>query len=841
MYYVAIKLLFFTIDEQYETKLQEFSPGDHIKNYARHLQNIYKRWHPDPKWSPAKIKIFVDLAIIENSLDYDDKFSRSTLHGSIDDICKRKRSISIDDLCKIPCGSLILIEGAPGIGKSVLAFELCRRWFKKEEILQHYSLLLLLRLRDKNVQSKLSSVEELLGCFLRSQSWKQLAIQDIIDNSGEGVMIILDGYDELPDEVSNNNILDQIMQSLSQATVIVTSRPSIKRQLTESINFTHHIEVLGFTKDSRTEYIRKFFKDDEVLHEKFHQYIKCFPKFKEFLYIPINLVIILDIFQQSLVDSSTFYLPETMTELYDTLVRMLIYRHLKDTYDVNFKSLKELPQPALSTFHNLCSLAYDGICNNQGLVFYSTEKFETLGLMQKESQMLPNEGGDVFVYSFLHLTIQEFLAAYHVHENQQEVQQLFSSCKYVSKLAIMMRFLAGLTKLESIDLHIPNRLFSCNTFHQFFEAKNDRLISKLLSKKCSLKIARLSPIPTPLDMYMIGRCVALGSCCWRLGFTLRGMGNEHLEMFAAGLNSIGEVKGQIEHLGFSLNPLGNKGSSCFLKLPKFILNNLVHLYLRGIEVDVDCLNDLISATPSLINLKMFLFHDNNFKEGEQKCFIEALCFSKFLEHVSFSTLSPDECVLLLSNSQTLHTIELYQLSPLSIEAVIKCLSSSKALKTLQIHQSEVKTDFIDDLPTILPSSHLKSLEFINCAIDSVIVHIITDAVMRTPSLEKLNLSDNLIDDEGRHYLANMIHPLSGAESSKEPAADITHQLNEIYLDHNPFTKLTIWRLMDELVSCHSRSLFKLHLSLGWKDYIESLPTYPLVKERIYFERKDDYN
>ena len=668
-------------------------------------------------------------------MDYDDEFSRSTLHGSIDNICKRKRSISLDDLCKIPCGSSILIEGAPGIGKSVLAFELCRQWFKKEETLQHYSLLLLLRLRDKNVQNKLSSVDELLGCFLCSQSWKQQAIQDIIDNSGEGVMIILDGYDELPDEVLNNgDIIDQIIQSLPLATVIVTSRPSVKRRLTQTINFTHHIEVLGFTEDSRTEYISKFFKGDKILNEKFHQYIQRFPKFKEFLYVPINLVIILDVFQHSLVDSSTFCLPETMTELYDTLVRMLIYRHLKDTNDVNFQHLKELPQPALSTFHNLCKLAYDGICNKQQLVFYHQESFETLGLMQKESQMLPNEGGDVFVYSFLHLTIQEFLAAYHVHENRKEVHRLFSRCNYVPKFAIMMRFLAGLTKLESAHFPIYDKLYNCNIFHQFFEAKNDKLTSKLLSKKCSLKIARLLPIPTPLDMYMIGRCIALGQCCWKLGFTLRGIDNEHLEMFTSGLNSIGEVKGQIVHLGFSLNPLGNKGSSCFLKLPEFILNNVVRLFLRGVEVDVNYLNDLISATPNLTNLKMFLFHDNNFKEGEQKCFIKALCSSKFLEHVSFSTLNPDECLTLLTSSNTLHTTELYQLPSLSIEAVMECLSASKALKTLQIHQSEVKADFIDDLPTILPSSHLKSLEFINCAIDSVTFRIIADAVMRTPSL-----------------------------------------------------------------------------------------------------------
>ena len=68
-----------------------------------------------------------------------------------------------------------------------------------------------------------------------------------------------------------------------------------------------------------------------------------------------------------------------------------------------------------------------------------------------------------------------------------------------------------------------------------------------------------------------------------------------------------------------------------------------------------------------------------------------------------------------------------------------------------------------------------------------------------------------------------------------------HQLNEVYLDHNPFTSRTIWRVMDELILCHPRSLLKIHFSLGWKDYIKSLPTYRQVKKRLHFERKDGYN
>ena len=781
--------------------------------------------------------MFVDLAIVENDPDYNDKFFRATIHGSVDDIIEKKKTpISLEYLCQLPCGSLILIEGAPGIGKSTLAYELCHRW-SNGMALQHYHLLLLLQLRNKTVQSSLLSIEKLLGCYLDKQSWKSQAVQNIIDKSGSSVLIILEGYDELPDNIDGSDVFNQVIQrNLSKATIIVTTRPSAKHKLVQNtFSFTHHIEVLGFTKASKDQYISKFFMGKESLHDKFCQYIKRFPIIEGCLYVPIILAITLNVFQHSF-DFGVSYLPETMTELYDTLVRMLIYRHLKSLHpsmNINLRSLKELPQPTLSAFHNLCKLAYDGIFNTSQLVFYHQENFETLGLMQKESQMVPSEGGDVYVYNFLHLTFQEFLAAYHVHENHEEAQQLFSSCNDDPKFAVMMRFLAGLTKLEYVRFPIPNILYNCNIFHQLFEAKNDALTSDLLSKKTSLGIERLSPFPTPLDMYMIGRCIALGQCCWKLRFTLRGIDNEHLEMFTSGLNSIGEVKGQIVHLGFSLNPLGNKGSCCFLKLPEFILNSLRFLNLRGVEVDVNCLNDLISTTPNLTNLETFLFHDNFFNEGDQKYFIETLRFSKFLQFVSFSRLSPNECETLLCNLHTLHKIELFQLSPPSIEAVIRCLSNTTTLCNLQIHQSEVKAEFIDDLSTTLPSSHLKSLEFINCAIDSVTVRIIADAVMNTPSLEKLNLSDNLIDDEGGHYLANMIGSLTAPESM----AGMTLNLIEVYLDHNPFTKMTIVRLISELSFCPS---IKVRLSLGWHDYVQSLPAYPEVKERLLFDRSSDY-
>ena len=91
-----------------------------------------------------------------------------------------------------------------------------------------------------------------------------------------------------------------------------------------------------------------------------------------------------------------------------------------------------------------------------------------------------------------------------------------------------------------------------------------------------MEVCCLKPVPILSDMYVIGSCIALGKCKWRLGFTLCSIISEHVEIFVSGLFSKGEVKGEIENLSFSLH---NNGLSSFFKLPKCILNNLHYLNL----------------------------------------------------------------------------------------------------------------------------------------------------------------------------------------------------------------------------------------------------------------------
>ena len=75
-------------------------------------------------------------------------------------------------------------------------------------------------------------------------------------------------------------------------------------------------------------------------------------------------------------------------------------------------------------FCQVCKIAYDGIANNQQIIFYKSnipDGFETLDLMQKVHELYVDKG-DCLSYNFLHLTIQEYLAAVHLSMQPMDVQ-----------------------------------------------------------------------------------------------------------------------------------------------------------------------------------------------------------------------------------------------------------------------------------------------------------------------------------------------------------------------------------------------------------------------------------
>ncbi len=103
-----------------------------MAKFVNYLDAVYKRMSVDSKGGPALRTQYINLAVIKKetvSRAEADKFTKATLHGGIDEITRKKEAIELKDILK-PEGnqtkvSLVLVEGAPGVGKSTLALELC--------------------------------------------------------------------------------------------------------------------------------------------------------------------------------------------------------------------------------------------------------------------------------------------------------------------------------------------------------------------------------------------------------------------------------------------------------------------------------------------------------------------------------------------------------------------------------------------------------------------------------------------------------------------------------------------------------------------------------------------
>ena len=152
---------------------------------------------PQNKWPLNLLKIYLRLAVVLSdrvSRDEADAFTRATLHRGIDEILRQKEPIELADLLSpLPGQSVVrsvLVEGPPGVGKSTLAWELCRRW-DHLPALAKFALVVLVRFREKHVQeaTKLSDLFRVAGI-----SSEEVA-QAILACHGAGVFFILDGFD----------------------------------------------------------------------------------------------------------------------------------------------------------------------------------------------------------------------------------------------------------------------------------------------------------------------------------------------------------------------------------------------------------------------------------------------------------------------------------------------------------------------------------------------------------------------------------------------------------------------------------------------------------------------
>ena len=780
------------------------------------------------KWPPTPSKQFINIAVIlkeKVSRNSADEFTKATIRGNPDDFFQTKQKIDFDQLARTKDGEpaqLVLVEGVPGIGKSTFAWEACRRW-GAGEILQQYKLMVLLRLRERRVQQAQSVAD--LFYFKCDDHIKQNAIQEIESNHGAGVLLILEGFDELPALLRKQDSLfmDIIKgETLWNATIMMTSRHWASRPLLENDELhrplSQHIEIVGFTKKDIDDYLQCMTFDDPSVFPGINEYLSCYPHIATMMYVPINCAIVLEVYRVNRSNENQL-IPKTMTQLYSSLVRTLLLRYLLDHPDykdkyVKLESFQDLPDSVYEQFCKIAKIAYEGICNDDQIIFSDLPSgFETLGLMHCVPELYVDQGA-VVSYNFLHLTLQEFMAAVYVSlmTPDKQIKHFFS----VGISTMVLVFTAGLTKfnykekeLEKFICFIDHDyLESISFFHWLFEAQK----AKLLQTLCKSTIS-FSGIGSrgPFDYYVLGYCVVQSNCKWDIYFPK--FTNKETEMFVKGAtctNNNEETCGKIESLRVHVHFEHSTIPVSLKSMPTHLLSDLKKLTLLCANDGWSSLAPLLLRTPQLHELVLDTCY---FPRGSVIQLFETLSslnsiislwiVSGYVSDFNKVWIHPEDCEGLsriLSASQSLTKLMVNK-SRLGMNFVSKYLidgpNKTICVQRLEIPSLKLSPEDVESLSSMLKTNHtLLNLNIGYGNIDSIGAHHITDRLKCNNTLRELNMSHNPIGNDGAIALAQMLR--------------VNKSLSVLDLSNCSITELGVRQLANPL--CANSSLKTLNLS-----------------------------
>lgn len=647
---------------------------------------------------------------------------------------------------KIGC---VFLKGAPGVGKSSLAIELCRHW-KNIASLKRYPIVILIKAQDKISQE----AKTLTDLFVHHKpGFSQAVANEAAASEGSGILLILDGLDQVP---LHSALILGILQGkyIPQAAILITTRidaaPKLMSLCKRKID--RIAELVGFTQDEVEQHAESVLGYNSSLLSDFHDYLSANPVIRDSLYVPLNTAVAVEAYKQTCNSGEPCSM--SISCLYLQLAKHLLNHHLlvQGTDPCNYvfpEEIDKLPMKAYSQFVSLAKQAFMALLNQETTWTRLLKNQFHLGFMIGVPELYAQKKSSL-MYNYIHVHVQELLAAFHVKSlSAQEQTDLCHKHFSTPVFQNVWTFLAGIDKLESpfwdelkFTAHQDGSL-SLFLLHCLYEVFREVPLESFLKlKEFTFPQSKLGEQITSLDCYRLGCCLTHSTCCVDLRQRLNTEMLDHLHL---GLQSKENMKSSIRTL-FLRPPITSEMIQTLKKLPPCLIEGLD---VSHCNLDKSTAQSLASILPNLSYLKELDIRGNpGIGEGGMVNILSALTHLKSLETLNvintgictedINTLSP-----LLSESGHLRTLvvgEEHQ-PGLCVHALLELAFSSFSLHSLHLWLMHLEPH-VAAISSLLAAdnNNITTLEFHGCCIGQEGCCLIAEAMVENKTLTRVVFS-----------------------------------------------------------------------------------------------------
>ncbi|XP_025759173.1 protein NLRC3 isoform X2 [Oreochromis niloticus] len=434
----------------------------------------------------------------------------------VESTCKkihRETPISSKDIFKVLADQqrpirVVLTYGVAGIGKTFLVQKFTLDWAEGLEN-QHISAVVLLSFRELNlVRDEQYSLLELIHVFyprLQSVTAEQLTVCNLL--------FIFDGLDEsrllldftnrkLVSDVTQKSSVSELLTNLIEGNLLpsaliwITSRPAAVSQIPPKC-VDRMTEVRGFTDSQKEEYFRRRFRNKE-LSSRIISHLKTSRSLYIMCGIPVFCWITATVVEHMLTTEQRGELPKTLTDMYSHF--LLVQTKKKQKYHEGQEmNQQEFTSADWEVLLKLGRLAFEHL-QKKSILFYQ-EDLEQCGLDVTEASVYSGVCTEILkresvifqkpVYCFVHLSVQEFLAAvymFHCYTNRKTevLQDFFTEDDKGNKISLkdISSLEDFLSRAMEESLKVPNshlELF-VRFLHGLSMKSNQRLLGGLLGQ-----------------------------------------------------------------------------------------------------------------------------------------------------------------------------------------------------------------------------------------------------------------------------------------------------------------------------------------------------------------------